>query len=66
MNKSLKFQKLIERNRRDLIKTHGFHKSTVCTWARGYRVPKWETAVKLSILLDVPITQIPYFKTERT
>ena len=66
MKKQTKFQKLVLMNRRDLIKKHGFHPATVWTWVHGRKVPKWETAVKLSTILNVPITDIPYHKIERT
>ena len=66
ITKQTRFQKLILKNRRDLIKVHGFHPSTVWTWVHGMKVPRMETAMKLAELLGVHLKDIPYFRAERT
>lgn len=53
------FRVLITANRRRLIDA-GIDESTICRWANGTRIPGQEYAIKISLALDVPISNIPY------
>jgi transcriptional regulator with XRE-family HTH domain len=53
------FRKLINENRSKLREL-GYSYATVSRWADGQRIPRHESAVKLAVLLDVPLTSIPY------
>jgi hypothetical protein len=57
------FQKILKQRRQQVISA-GFKPSTVSMWINGKRTPLWEHAVKLSILLDLPINKVPYRKVE--
>jgi len=66
MKKTIKFKRLIEKNRKLLIKQHRFNKATVWTWIHGKRIPSFENAVRLSGILDIPLADIPFHRIERT
>jgi GIY-YIG catalytic domain. len=55
------FQSLLKKRRKDVIAA-GFKASTVSMWIMGNRTPLWESAVRLSALLDLPINKVPYRK----
>jgi len=57
------FRKLIKKNR-GLLKNSGFNPHTVDSWAYTDRVPTYDTACKISALLGVVLTDIPYYKKE--
>lgn len=59
MKTSIKFQKLIRKNRKLLTKA-GINQYTVRSWAYGYRMPDIGHALELSAILDVPLNEIPY------
>jgi len=63
MKKKTSFQKTVKQNRKKLHEA-GFHPATIHTWERGYNSPKYETAQQLSIILGIPLDNIPYFKME--
>ena len=65
MKKTTYFQGLIKTNRKAL-KGQGFKNSTLSMWIHGNRIPDWDNAVRLSMLLDVPVTSLPYHKIERS
>lgn len=64
MTKQAKFCKLIKKNRY-LLKKHGFHSSTLSLWANGKRMPGWENAQKLAIVLKINVFDLPFIKMER-
>lgn len=53
------FRKLIDENRTKLREL-GYPDATISRWADGQRIPRQESAQKLSLYLDVPLTSIPY------
>jgi hypothetical protein len=59
MKKQIIFQRLIEKERKYLIK-QGFNPSTLTMYAKGKRNPKIYMANKLSIALKLPLKKIPY------
>ena len=64
-NKVNKFRLLIKENR-VLLASEGYSKATIDSWIYTNRVPEYETACKISALLGVVLTKIPYYKMERT
>ncbi|MCF7811572.1 helix-turn-helix domain-containing protein [bacterium] len=58
-----KFNKKVRENRKKL-KEAGFGAPSIHNWEYGKKVPMFETAVKLSAILDMPIMEIPYWKPE--
>jgi transcriptional regulator with XRE-family HTH domain len=59
------FEKKIREHRKELIEKHGFSKATVNSWLYTTRKPRYATAEKLSLILGIPVSQIPYIKVER-
>ena len=62
--KITKFREIIRQNRK-LLKEAGFNSHTVDSWAYSDRVPSYDTACKISALLGIVLTEIPYYKRER-
>jgi len=58
------FREIIKKNRSFLVEK-GFNKHTVNSWAYTGRVPSYDTACKLSAVLGIVLTEIPYYKMER-
>jgi hypothetical protein len=65
MNKQTKFQRLIAKQRKYLVK-QGFKASILTLWAQGKRNPKKRSAVQLSIALNLPLKEIPYIIRQYT
>lgn len=65
MKKTTKFQNLIKENRRVLIKAYSFKASTVSMWASGERIPKYDTAKRLAVILKMRLKEIPYYRIEK-
>lgn len=63
MNIQKRFRERLKANRKQVLAA-GFKASTVSMWIHGNRTPLWEHAVKLSVLLDLPIDRVPYRKVE--
>ena len=59
----VRFREIIKQNRK-LLKDAGFNSHTVDSWAYSDRVPSYNAACKISALLGVVLTEIPYFKKE--
>jgi len=59
----IKFQKQI-RSHRKKLREAGYHPSTIHTWEYGKRMPMFKTALKLSTILDMPLSDIPYRRVE--
>ena len=59
-----KFKKVVRANRLWLVKK-GFNEATVNSWAYRDRVPSLENAKLLSDYLDMPLSEIPYYRNER-
>jgi len=57
------FNKLVKEKQEKLI-GHGFKIGVLRSWMYGYRLPNFENAIKLSNILDLPISQIPYRRIE--
>jgi len=60
-----KFRKAIEENRK-LLYQKGFKYATVRRWMRGERYPRYETALILSGILNLPIVEVPYYQSFRS
>lgn len=58
-----KFTILVKKNRQKLVDS-GININTVRSWMYNFRIPSFDNAIKLSYLLDLPISQIPYRKIE--
>ena len=61
--KITKFREIIKKNR-GLLKNSGFNSHTVDSWAYSNRVPNYDTACKISAVLGIVLTDIPYFRKE--
>lgn len=59
MKTSIKFQKLIRKNRKILIGA-GINQYTVRSWAYGYRMPDIKHAWRISAILNIALNEIPY------
>ena len=59
-----KFKEVIRANRMKLVRM-GFKETTVNSWAYRDRVPSLESAKKVSDYLDMPLSEIPYYRSER-
>ena len=59
-----KFQKAIKENRKRL-KLLGYAPSTINSWEYGIRYPRLETAMKLQLILNLELDDIPYFQSIR-
>jgi hypothetical protein len=59
-----KFKDKIKANRLWLVKK-GFNEATVNSWAYRDRVPSLDNAKLLSDYLDMPLSEIPYHRSER-
>lgn len=57
------FQKLLKKNRKKVLDA-GFKPAAVTHWTYGKRIPMFENAIKLSMILDIPISKVPYRKVE--
>jgi len=64
MKKKTYFQGLVRDNRKKL-KNSGFKNSTLSMWIHGNRIPDWDNAVRLSTILNITVSSIPYHKIER-
>ena len=64
MKKLTEFQKALKENRKVVKKTGLFSDSALTSWVQGMRTPRFDSAVKLSTLLDLPISKIPYRRVE--
>jgi len=64
MGKLKDFRMLVRNNRQRLIKA-GFVETTVNSWIYTNRIPSYRNAVKLSGILKIELSKIPYFLTER-
>ena len=58
-----KFQKAVRNNRKKLRQA-GVTPATIHNWEYGKKKPKFENAVKLSYLLGMDISDIPYWRVE--
>jgi len=58
------FEQKIRENKKRLVAL-GFPLATVNSWIYTNRKPRYETAERLSMILGIPISQIPYIKVER-
>jgi transcriptional regulator with XRE-family HTH domain len=61
MKKTKRFQRLILANKKMLIKS-GFNYYTIQRWINGERNPSYDSALKLSKVLNIPIQEFPYIK----
>jgi len=59
------FEQKIRENKKRLVNELGFSAATVNSWIYTNRKPRYETAERLSVVLGIPISQIPYIKVER-
>ena len=65
MDKITEFKKTVKKHRKELYASGEFAKITVDSWIYTTRVPSFENACKISALLGIVLTEIPYFKKER-
>ena len=58
-----KFSKAIRQNRKKL-KEAGFAPSTLHSWEYGLRHPRIDNAKRLSLIIGMDLSEIPYIKME--
>ena len=66
MDKVKKFKQHVKKHRKELYESGEFAKITVDSWIYTSRVPSYENACKISVLTGIMLTDIPYYKIERT
>lgn len=59
-----KFKKIAKENKPLLVKS-GIKNSTVRSWIYTSRVPSEENAKKISMILGIPLSEIPFYRIER-
>jgi hypothetical protein len=64
MEKIKNFKKVVKSHKRELSLA-GYSLSTINSWIYTDRMPTFDTAVAISSILGMKISEIPYFKTER-
>lgn len=64
MDKISNFRKLIKNNRY-ILEGHGINRATVNSWIYTDRVPEYETACLISDILQILLTDIPYYRRGR-
>lgn len=64
MDKIINFRTVVKANRQKLIE-NGFNESTVNSWTYSSKIPNLENAAKLSMVLGLRMSEIPYYRTER-
>jgi len=62
--KQNKFKKIVKENKGLLISS-GFSMPAVRSWIYTNRIPTETNAKKISAILGVPLSEIPYYRTER-
>jgi len=63
LEKTERFKLLIEEHF-DGLREKGFKYQTLYAWLKGRRLPSFDNAVKLSALLNLPVSDIPYVRVE--
>jgi len=64
MDKIKLFRDTVKQNKNKLIEA-GFKPTTVSSWMYSDKIPSLENAAKLSMLLEMKLSEIPYYRTER-
>jgi DNA-binding XRE family transcriptional regulator len=57
------FYKKVKRNRKKL-KEAGFRAPTIHRWEYGKRIPSFDIAIKLALILDMNLRDIPFRRIE--
>jgi hypothetical protein len=59
----IKFGKAVAKHKKEL-RNRGYPESTIKSWQYGKRRPLFETAMELSVILGMKLSDIPYYKIE--
>lgn len=59
-----KFRLLVKKYRKELKKA-GFKVTTINSWIYTKRVPFFDSAVKMSPIIGLPVAKIPYIRIEK-